>query len=222
MAAPVFTAETVPDHLAAYRARIEQRRVAIESRPPETRFWLTEPSEESVAFVNAMRAAFSFMELRASNPDIDWTKPHPDADKRLLAAHVFDRTSEENLSAQEPLARARSRLLREFIEAARGGDAALVRAFMEEGFPIALADRKTGETALHAAAGSQARPAIRVLIQHWPDFKLRDNGGRLASELAYLYGQDPALARLLGKKEREAAAQTGSTIRRRPRTPGER
>ena len=47
------------------------------------------------------------------------------------------------------------------------------------------------------------------------DFTLRDGQGRLASELAYLYGEDPAMARLLGRLERREAAQTGGVVRRR-------
>ena len=74
---------------------------------------------------------------------------------------------------------------------------------------------RTGETALHAAAGSRARPAIRVLVQHWPDFLIRDRQGRLASELAYLYGEDPAMAHLLGIRERKNAIATGRDVRRR-------
>ena len=45
---------------------------------------------------------------------------------------------------------------------------------------------------------------------------LRDKGGRLASELAYLFGQDPAAARLLGSKERKQAEAQGIKLTRRP------
>jgi len=110
--------------------------------------------------------------------------------------------------------RADLRFGREFNEAARDGDADLVRAFMEEGYPFGWSDPRTGETALHAAAGSRARPVVRVLIQHWPDFLIRDRKGRLASELAYLYGEDPAMAHLLGTKERKNAIATGRDVRR--------
>ena len=44
---------------------------------------------------------------------------------------------------------------------------------------------------------------------------MRDRRGRLASELAYLYGEDPAMARLLGSKERKDAIATGRDVRRR-------
>jgi hypothetical protein len=54
-----------------------------------------------------------------------------------------------------------------------------------------------------------------VLVQHWPDFLIRDRRGRLASELAYLYGEDPAMAHLLGIKERKDAKETGRHAVRR-------
>ena len=133
--------------------------------------------------------------------------------------NFYRRPSHELTADEDVLARAFQRALirlgREYIEAARDGDGDLVRAFMEEGFPIAWSEWRTGETALHAAAGSRARPAIRVLVQHWPDFLIRDRQGRLASELAYLYGEDPAMAHLLGIRERKDAIATGRDVRRR-------
>ncbi len=53
-----------------------------------------------------------------------------------------------------------------------------------------------------------ARAFCACLCQRWAGFLMRDRQGRLASELAYLYGEDPAMARLLG---------TGSASRRKPR-----
>jgi hypothetical protein len=204
MAAPVFTADNLTDHAAAYRARIEQRRIAIESRPREKRFALAEPPPESKEFVKAMLASASLVETHIR----DYNLPN-----------IFRRPSIELTAEEEVLARAFQRVLfrlgREYIEAARDGDSDLVRAFMEEGFPIEWSERRTSETALHAAAGSRARPAIRLLVQHWPDFLVRDRQGRLASELAYLYGEDPAMAHLLGIKERKDAIATGRDVRRR-------
>ena len=202
MAAPEFTVDNLADHAAAYRARIEQRRVLIESRPREKRFALTEPPPESKEFVNAMVGLASVVQNYISD----------DADRYRAPFHQLN-------SDQDVLARAYQRALirlgREYIEAARDGDGDLLRAFMEEGFPVAWSEWRTGETALHAAAGSRARPAIRVLVQHWPDFLIRDRQGRLASELAYLYGEDPAMAHLLGIRERKDAIATGRDVRRR-------
>jgi hypothetical protein len=69
---------------------------------------------------------------------------------------------------------------------------------------------------MHVAAGSQGRSVLRFLLPLWEGFTVRDRQQRLASELAYLYGEDVAMARLLGRKERQEAAQTASIIRRRP------
>jgi len=63
---------------------------------------------------------------------------------------------------------------------------------------------------LHAAAGSRARPAIRPARAALADFLIRDQQGRFASELAYLYGEDPAMAHLLGIKERKDAIANGA------------
>lgn len=121
--------------------------------------------------------------------------------------------------SDQPLAtaceRALSRLGKDWLDAARCGDAAAVRAYIEEGFPIWYRDRRTGEHALHAAAGSQARVILRVLLPRWVGFLVRDRQGRLASELAYLYGEDPAMARLLGGKERKEGESTSTLVRRR-------
>jgi hypothetical protein len=206
MAAPVFTLDNLADHVAACRARIERRRVAIESRPHEKRFALAEPPQESREFWEALTRTMSIRLPQPGGPDQTF--------------QVFNARSQARpLSPEETLAarceRALERLGREFIEAARDGDGDLVRAFMEEGFPMLYSDPRTRETALHAAAGSRARPALRVLVQHWPDFLTRDHYGRLASELAYLYGEDPATAHMLGIKERKNARATGRDVVRR-------
>jgi ankyrin repeat protein len=106
-----------------------------------------------------------------------------------------------------------TRLGREFLTAAERGDAMAVGAFLEEGFPANWQDNRTKETALHVAAASQARGVLRVLLDAGQcDYLLRDKGGRLASDLAYLYGHDPAAARLLGVKERKQAETHGITL----------
>lgn len=107
---------------------------------------------------------------------------------------------------------------REFMQAAERGNAPMVGAYIEEGFPPNFQDRLTLETALHAAAAARARGVLRVLLDFGLcNFLLRDKGGRLASELAYLFGKDPAAARLLGTKERKQAEAQGITLTRRPR-----
>lgn len=110
-----------------------------------------------------------------------------------------------------------NRLGREFLKAAERGNAPVVGAYIEEGFPVNYQDRQTQETALHISAGTRARKVLRVLLDcGLCNFLLRDKGGRLASELAYLFGHDPAAARLLGIKEIKQAEMQGIKLARRP------
>jgi hypothetical protein len=106
---------------------------------------------------------------------------------------------------------------REFLKAAERGNASMVGGYIEEGFPPNYQDRLTLETALHVSAATRARKVLRVLVEcGLCNFLLRDKGGRLASELAYLFGHDPAAARLLGIKERKQAEDQGMALARRP------
>lgn len=106
---------------------------------------------------------------------------------------------------------------RRFLKAAEEGNANKVSAFIEQGFPADYRDPETGETVLHVAAASRARKVLKSLIAHKGcNFLIRDNMGRLPSELAYLHGSDPALARLLGVKERKQAESEGTRLTRRP------
>ena len=108
-------------------------------------------------------------------------------------------------------------LANRFLEAAAWGDEKIVQAYINLGFPVNYQDPRTGTTALHEAAGTQARDVVRFLIKlEECDFLIRDNKGRLPSEMAYLYGNDPALARLLGNKERKQAQAQGTKLTRRP------
>lgn len=92
----------------------------------------------------------------------------------------------------------------------------MVGAYIEEGFPANYQGRLTGETALHISAATRAPGVLRVLVEcGLCNFLLRDKGGRLASELAYLFGQDPAVARLLGTKERKQVEDQGIALTRR-------
>lgn len=183
MAEPVFTAETFADRLAEYRRRVDLKCEAIEQHP---RYYpsaaLGATTERGKQFWAGMRAAIA----RRQQP----------VDEALARA----------------CERAEALLGRDWLDAARHGESAALIAFIEEAFPIGYADPRTGETALHAAAGSQARPAVRLLLPHWPDFLIRDKRGRLASELAYLYGEDPAMARLLAITERKFAIAAGRDI----------
>jgi len=109
------------------------------------------------------------------------------------------------------------RLGKQFLRAAEQGDARRLKLYIDEGFPSTWQDLKTGETALHIAAACQAREALRVILKSGTcDFLIRDAQGRLPSEMAYLYGNDPAVARLLGNKERIQAETQGEKLTRTP------
>jgi hypothetical protein len=192
MAPPdAITAETFARHLAAFRERVAQRRRAIESNPPST------PLTRSEVYLAAQEP------IRREFWDV----------MRAAARHEYEPIDPALASM---CARAIARLGREYLDAARCGDTVTMRAYIEEGFPAIYQDKRTGETAMHVAAGSQGRSVLRFLLPLWEGFTVRDRQQRLASELAYLYGEDVAMARLLGRKERQEAAQTASTIRRRP------
>jgi len=105
----------------------------------------------------------------------------------------------------------------ELISAAQNCDARKLQALITKSAPVNYQDPETGATALHYVAGYDARPALRVLLKTGQcDFLIRDNEGRLASELAGTYGHDPAMARLLLAKEKQQARERGITLRRRP------
>lgn len=181
-----FTRDNFADYMAAYRARVDQRRKAINKRPPKKRTALRAISEASKEFWDGVLNVRALAMRRNAFQGLSRPRDTKDNDALIRACN-----------------RAINRLGRDWIESARRGNVAAVRAFLEEGFPITYKDRLSGETALHAAAGSQARSVVRFLLPLWPDFLIRDGQGRLASELAYLYGEDPALARLLAIKEQK-------------------
>lgn len=196
-----FTRHNFADYLAAFRARVEQRRKTINKRTPKKDSALRAVSEASKEFWEGLSEVRERFMLRRAFQGISRRRDIDDEDALIDATH-----------------RAMNRLGREWFESARRGNVAAVRAWLEEGFPIDYRDRLTGETALHAAAGSQARSVVRLLLPLWPDFLIRDGQGRLPSELAYLYGEDPALSRLLAIKElkqHEAKPVNSGPLKRR-------
>lgn len=103
-----------------------------------------------------------------------------------------------------------------FLKAAERGNKKNVQKYIDEGISVNFQDPLTGETALHIAAACHARKVLRVLLKtDQCDFLLRDKQGRLASEMAFLYGRDVAVARLLGKKERKQGEAQGIKVTRR-------
>lgn len=97
-----------------------------------------------------------------------------------------------------------------FFSAAQTGEDELVEALLGEGLSVNLRDPETGATALHYAAENAARRVLRVLLKTGQcDFLAKDKEGRRPSELADIYGNDPAMARLLLRKEIEQARRQG-------------
>ncbi|MBK8174855.1 MAG: hypothetical protein IPK66_06170 [Rhodospirillales bacterium] len=91
---------------------------------------------------------------------------------------------------------------------------------IEDGASVNARDRETGAAALHLTAAQGARPAMRVLFASGKcDHLARDRQGRLASELAGVYGRDPAMARLLMRKELQQARAQGLELKRRGQEP---
>lgn len=107
----------------------------------------------------------------------------------------------------------------QFMEAVeRGRSEEVLRMINQEGVPVDYQDPVTGKSALHVAATSCARPVVLALINTGKcNYLLRDKKGRLASEMAFVYGDDPALARLLRIKEVKQAESEGIKLTRRPR-----
>ncbi len=88
---------------------------------------------------------------------------------------------------------------------------------IEEGFPVNWQDARTGQSALHVGAAAKARRALVILAESGRcDFLLRDKEGRFASEMAFLFGDDPAAARWLRIHERRQAAERGIMLTRKP------
>lgn len=114
-------------------------------------------------------------------------------------------------------ARSMGWLGRKFLSTVETGVPGTIKLFLDRGMPVDYQDPRSGQTALHAAASSRARQALRLLLSTGRcDFLKRDTQGRLASEIAFIYGQDPAMARLLGIKERQQAKAQGIKLTRRP------
>lgn len=103
-----------------------------------------------------------------------------------------------------------------FLRAAEQGDTRRLDQLIAKGVPVNSRDRATGGTALHYAAAHGARGTLRVLVKSKQcDFLIRDKRGRLPSELAGVYGRDPAMARLLLKKEVQQARTQNLQLHRR-------
>lgn len=178
-------AQGIAAAVAQLRDRIEKRRAAS---------WQPEPSE-------------SARERKAH-----WQQLAADYAQKLDSGDYIA----DDLLAQLASDKAMDALGREFLHIARRGNLRMLTGFIEEGFPVNWQDARNSQSALHVAAAAKARKAVLVLTEsNRCDFLLRDKEGRLASEMAFLFGDDPAAARLLRIHERRQAAAKGITLTRR-------
>lgn len=107
-------------------------------------------------------------------------------------------------------------LQKHFFQAAERGDVVSIIAYLLEGYPVNDQNR-FGETALHVAAAVNAVDITRVLVSTGEcDYLLRDNGERLAVELAISEADNWAISKLLGKKARQQGIKQGVRVTRRP------
>ena len=139
----------------------------------------------------------------------------------LQLGNFFDQQKADAMSQSmlDGLINNMAALIPAYYKAIDRGDARKLKEVFDKGFPVDIPNPVSGGTALHSLAAGGARPAIRLLLTYEDiNFLARDNKGRLPSEMAYLYGNDPALARLLGNKERKQAEAKGIKLTRRPPT----
>lgn len=100
----------------------------------------------------------------------------------------------------------------EFIRNAKAGKVWDVERDLQRGIDVNAQD-KFGMTALHHSAATGFRPCIRLLVNSGKcNYLLKDNKGRLASELAYEWGRDYAVGLLLQKKEAKQAYEESLTL----------
>jgi hypothetical protein len=178
------TAEGLALSVAQLRARIEKRRQAA---------WQPEPGETT-------------QERRKH-----WQEVGASLAEKLTAGEYIGDDHLPQLNGD----RAMISLGREFLKAARRGNPQMIGAFIEEGFPANYQSPQTGQSALHITAATKARMALRILVGSGRcDYLLRDHLGRLASELAYLFGEDRAVTRWLRIHERRQAKLRGIKLRR--------
>lgn len=182
-------AQGVAAAVAQLRERIEKRRAAS---------WQPEPADT------------------AKERKARWRQLAPDYAQKLDSGEYIA----DDLLPQLTGDKSMSALGREFLHVARRGNLRMLSGFIEEGFPVNWQDARAGQSALHVAAAAKGRKALVVLAECGRcDFLLRDKEGRLASEMAFLFGDDPAAARLLRIHERRQAVERGITLTRRPKAP---
>ena len=89
----------------------------------------------------------------------------------------------------------------ELIKSIRNHDVNRFQQIIDAGVDVNAHD-EDGMTALHHAAESGSRACIRALVRSGKcDYSLKNNNGRTASELAFIWSRDYGVGRLLVKKE---------------------
>ena len=102
------------------------------------------------------------------------------------------------------------RFKKRLIDAVKAADTSSVKFTVEETDVNINYQDEDGMTALHDAAAYDALPCLRILVNSGKcNYLLRDKKGRSASELAFEYGKDYAVGRLLIMKEAQQAAKEG-------------
>lgn len=102
---------------------------------------------------------------------------------------------------------------KKLLRAADRGDARETVRLLEIGAPVNFRDPANGATALHYAAAYGARNVVRALIATGDcNHLIHDTAGRLSSEMAGIYAEDPVLTRYLGIKERRQADREGTSL----------
>ena len=96
------------------------------------------------------------------------------------------------------------------IKSVKAADASGVKHCIEKTDVDVNFQDEDGMTALHYAASYNARPCLRILVNSGKcNYILKDKQGRYASELAFEYGKDYAVGRLLMMKEAQQATKEG-------------
>lgn len=101
-------------------------------------------------------------------------------------------------------------LEKEFLFAARTGDADLGSECISKGVNVNVRDPEYCASALHFAAAASARPFLARLIRHPNvDFLAKDRDGLTACDIAFVHANDPrtgaTLTRLAARQEYELA-----------------
>ena len=147
--------------------------------------------------------------IKATVSEIDSLGSKADLSIMNSAIGGLERPAESGRRAE----RMRAAIEGEFYRAAENGDEVAVLAFLAAGFDPNMKRPKWNDTVLQIAATRNARDVVRVLIESGDcDYLVTDQHGYRLSDIAFLFGRNPALARLFEIKERQQAEANGVTL----------